>query len=281
MSEWWILPDGQPRAVVQIIHGMCEHIGRYRMFAEALSGEGYAVYSCDLPGHGSDCPTLGYAPGSMWENTLSQLREACASVRARYPGLPIAVFGHSYGSFLLQRLLPELGADAYILSGSCRQSDSQKLRFLLEKAEALPEAEPAYELAELTFAAYNKPFEQEGKNAWLSRDSQRVSLYNADHLCGFVCSANFYRGLYTGLLGLCDSEFPPAAEKKVPVLVMSVSRDPVGLFGEGVTPLAELYTQRGYAAELRLYEQGRHEMLNELNRSEVVKDVLDFLKRSI
>lgn len=100
MSEWWILPDGQPRAVVQIIHGMCEHIGRYRMFAEALSGEGYAVYSCDLPGHGSDCPTLGYAPGSMWENTLSQLREACASVRARYPGLPIAVFGHSYGSFL-------------------------------------------------------------------------------------------------------------------------------------------------------------------------------------
>lgn len=281
MSKQYWLPQGQAKAVVQLIHGMCEHIGRYEGFAHQLADRGCAVFARDLPGHGPDCPTLGYAEGDMWEKTLEVLRQDHADLRRQYPELPIIVFGHSYGSFLLQRLIPELGADAYILSGSNRQQDREKLGKLLAIAEELPLAEPAERLAQLTFVAYNKPFDAEGPNAWLSRDPEQVAKYNADPLCGFVSSGAFYRGMYGGLVGLCDPAFPPAAQKPTPILVMSGDRDPVGNFGTGVEALAALYRERGYDVTLRLYPGGRHEMLNEINSDEAVSQILHFIQQAI
>lgn len=281
MSKQLWLPSGEIKAVVQLIHGMCEHIGRYEGFAHQLNDRGYAVFARDLPGHGADCPTLGYAEGNMWEKTLEMLRQDHADLRRQFPELPIAVFGHSYGSFLLQRLIPELKADAYILSGSNRQQDGEKLGRLLAMAMELPEAQPADKLAQLTFVAYNKSFEAEGPNAWLSRDHAQVEKYNADPLCGFVSSGAFYQGMYSGLVGLCDPDFPPAAEKAVPILVMSGDKDPVGNFGTGVESLADLYRERGYDVTLCLYPDGRHEMLNETNRDQVVCHILRFLDQTL
>lgn len=277
MSKRFWLPAEGPRAIVQLIHGMCEHIGRYEGFARQLTDRGYAVFARDLPGHGPDCPTLGYAQGNMWEQTLEVLRQDHKALRRQYPELPVIVFGHSYGSFLLQRLIPELKADAYILSGSSRQQDPEKLGRLLAMAKELPEDQPADKLAQLTFVAYNKSFEAEGPNAWLSRDHAQVEKYNADPLCGFVSSGAFYQGMYGGLVGLCDPAFPPAAEKAVPILVMSGDKDPVGNFGTGVEALAALYRERGYDVTLCLYPDGRHEMLNETNRDQVVCHILRFL----
>lgn len=281
MSKQLWLPSGEIKAVVQLIHGMCEHIGRYEGFARQLNDRGYAVFARDLPGHGPDCPTLGYAEGNMWEKTLEVLRQDHRAIREQYPELPIAVFGHSYGSFLLQRLIPELKADTYILSGSSRQQDSEKLGRLLAMAKELPADQPADKLAQLTFVAYNKSFEAEGPNAWLSRDHAQVEKYNADPLCGFVSSGAFYQGMYGGLVGLCDPAFPPAAEKATPILVMSGDKDPVGNFGTGVEALAALYRVRGYDVTLCLYPDGRHEMLNETNRDQVVCHILRFLDQTL
>lgn len=280
MSKRSWLPSGAPRAVVRLIHGMCEHIDRYDYFADRLAQQGYAVFAEDLPGHGKDCPTPGYAPGDMWETSLDTIRNDCAALRQQYPDIPMIVFGHSYGSFLLQRLVPELGADAYILSGSSRQQDAEKLGRLLAIARELPPEAPAHRLAQLTFVAYNGPFEAEGPNAWLSRDRSQVEKYNADPLCGFVSSGAFYQGMYGGLVGLCDAAFPPAAKKATPILVMSGSKDPVGNFGTGVEALAELYRERGYGVTLRLYPDGRHEMLNELDRDRVISHILDFMDQA-
>lgn len=281
MSKQLWLPSGEAKAVIQLIHGMCEHIGRYEGFARQLTDRGYAVFARDLPGHGADCPTLGYAEGNMWDKTLDVLRQDHQALREKFPGIPRIVFGHSYGSFLLQRLIPELGADAYILSGSSRQQDGEKLGRLLAMAMELPEAQPADKLAQLTFVAYNKSFEAEGPNAWLSRDHAQVEKYNADPLCGFVSSGAFYRGMYGGLVGLCDPDFPPAAEKATPILVMSGDKDPVGGFGVGVQALAQLYRERGYDVTLRLYPDGRHEMLNETNRDQVICHILLFLDQTL
>lgn len=281
MSKQLWLPSGEARAVVQIIHGMCEHIGRYDAFARVLANRGCAVFARDLPGHGTDCSTPGYAEGNMWEESLTVIREDFKALQGRFQNLPHIVFGHSYGSFLLQRLIPELTASAFILSGSNRQMDTEKLGKLLALAEALPPKQPADKLAELTFAAYNKPFEAEGTNAWLSRDLSRVAKYNADPYCGYVSSAAFYRGMYGGLLELCDPSFPPAASEPLPVLIFSGDRDPVGNFGAGVKELAALYTERGYDVTLKLYPNGRHEMLNELNRGQVISDILSFTHRFI
>lgn len=281
MSERFWLPEGAPRAAVQLVHGMCEHIGRYDAFARCLTEQDYVVFARDLPGHGEECTTPGYAGGDMWEASLQTIRGDNKALRKKYPGIPVVVFGHSYGSFLTQRLVPELSADAYILSGSCRQTDSEKLTKLLGLAKTLPPEEPAYRLAELTFVAYNSRFEAEGTNAWLSRDRAQVEKYNSDPYCGFVASGSFYQGLYSGLVGLCEPEFPPAVDKAIPILVMSGDMDPVGNFGEGVTSLAELYRERGYDVTLRLYPNGRHEMLNETNRDQAIGHVLDFLGKAI
>lgn len=279
MSKQYWLPEGEVRAAVQLIHGMCEHIGRYDAFARRLAELGCAVFARDLPGHGADCPTLGYSGDDMWQETLTVLRQDHQALRDRFPGVPVIVFGHSYGSFLLQRLIPELGADAYILSGSNRQQDAQKLGRLLAMARELPPAEPAERLAQLTFVAYNQSFDAEGPNAWLSRDLEQVEKYNADPLCGFVSSGAFYQGMYGGLIGLCDPAFPPATEKATPILVMSGDKDPVGNFGTGVEALAALYRERGYNVTLRLYPEGRHEMLNETNRDEVVSQITHFIQQ--
>ncbi len=278
MSENWYIPQEAPRGLVMVIHGMCEYAARYEPFARFLNTLGYGVYACDLPGHGADCTTLGYAPGDMWADTLTMLRNAFKTMRRRFPGLPAAVFGHSYGSFLLQRLLPEMDADGFILSGSCLQTDADKLGRLLQMAGSIPEAEKAEQLAALTFEAYNRSFAKEGRNAWLTRDREQVDKYNADALCGFVCSGNFYRGLYGGLIGLCDPSWPPVAARTVPVLVLSGDKDPVGMFGTGVRMLHERYQARGYAAQLKLYPDGRHEMLHELNCDEVLADIRGFLQ---
>lgn len=281
MSEVWYLPEGEIKGAVMIIHGMCEYAARYKPFAGFLNDLGYAVYAKDLPGHGPDCNTLGYAPGDMWAVTLDVLRAGYQAMKVRFPGVPTAVFGHSYGSFLLQRLLPELDASAFILSGSCLQADADKLTHLLQMACALPEADKAFQLAELTFQAYNKSFAAEGTNAWLTRDAAQVALYNADPLCGFVCSANFYRGLYSGLVGLCDPAWPPAASRDIPVLVLSGDNDPVGQFGTGVRALYERYAARGYNTKLKLYKDGRHEMLHEWNHEEVLNDIRVFLQNAL
>lgn len=279
-SKWWY-PSGFPKAVVQIIHGMCEHIGRYDNFAKALVQQGYAVFACDLPGHGRDCPHLGYAEGDMWTSSLEQIRVSAAEIKQTFPGLPCAIFGHSYGSYLLQRLIPELDANAFILSGSCRQQDTVRLRLLWEKTLSSPWDKPADDLAALSFEAYNNYFPGEGKNAWLTRDLAQVEKYNADPLCGFIASYNFYRGMYHGLIELCDPAFPPEVSKPKPILLISGKEDPVGRFGDGVTALADLYTQKAYSVQLVLYENARHEVLNEENRGEVYACILNFLNRTM
>lgn len=281
MSELLWLPEGEPRAALLLIHGMCEHVRRYEAFARALNARGFAVLAGDLPGHGPECPTLGYCPGDMWALSQEAIRGNYTRLRQRYPHLPIVVFGHSYGSFLLQSLVPTLGADAYILSGSARQTDPEKLKALYDMACAMAPQEKANAIAELSFNAFNHSFAAEGRNAWLSRDRAQVERYNADPLCGFVVSGSFYKGMYGGLIELCDPEFPPRPNKPVPILVMSGDQDPVGGFGEGVKALAELYARRGYPVTLRLYPEARHETLNERNREEVTADVLAFLTSAL
>lgn len=279
-TKLWV-PEGTPVAAVQIIHGMCEHIMRYDAFAKALNAQGYVVLASDLPGHGPECPTLGYCPGDMWQVTLDAIRKDNKALKEQFPGIPVIVFGHSYGSFLLQTLVPELGADAYVLSGSSRQQAADTLRSLYDMACAMAPEELAYKIADLSFNAYNKPFEAEGRNAWLSRDRAQVEKYNSDPLCGFVVSSSFYKGMYGGLIDLCDPSFPPKPEKAVPILVMSGDHDPVGGFGVGVKALAELYTERGYDTALNLYVDGRHEMLNEINKADVIEDILAFIAKII
>ena len=273
-----------PIGVVKIIHGMCEHMGRYDAFAAALNRAGFLVVGSDLRGHGPLFrSSLGYAPGDMWQGDLADQRQILAELKKRWPGLPVFVFAHSYGSFLAQRLLWDQEAAGWVLSGSGIRDAASAYQSMRDRALALAEIHgpgaPANELAKLTFQAYNAPFAGEGTNAWLSRDKEKVAAYNADPLCGFVASCNFYASMFGGMLELASGGGGVA--QGTPILLIAGDKDPVGECGAGVRALADLYAGQGAAVTQSLYPGARHELLNELCAEQAVEEICAFLRQAV
>lgn len=272
-----------PVAVVQIIHGMAEHLGRYDNFGKFLNNKNIILIGNDLRGMGNSAAegSLGYESGDMFNNDLNDQLLISELIKKTYPKLPLIILGHSYGSFLAQKLIQiNLNADAFILSGSCymKGADVKLGRFI---AKQICKQKGGRELANLifrmTFESYDKKFGGQGK--WLSRDEAQVKKYNDDPKCGYVCSANFYRSFFSGLGYL----YVPADLKRIkqdlPVYIFSGSNDVVGKYGKGVEKLAKKYISLGMKkVTLKLYEEGRHEMMNEINFEEVFKDIHTFIK---
>lgn len=269
---WDKLPAGtQPRLVVQLLHGMAEHILRYDHFANYLNSRGIIFAGLDLRGHGTTAALPGYDAGDMWKNNLADNVALAAHLKSQYK-LPLVILGHSYGSMLTQRLM-QLGtvADAFVLSGSGYMAGAlyaigRKVAWITCRRKG--EKAPGKLMEKLSFGPYDKLFP--GGFNWLSRDGAQVAKYKADPLCGYTCSANFYRGFLRGVKGLYTKQAAAALDKTKPVLIMSGDKDPVGGCGKGLAKLRAFYQKSGVQnLEMKLFEGGRHEMLNETNSAEV------------
>lgn len=272
-----------PIAVVQVVHGMAEHCGRYDALGKFLNSKNVIMIGNDLRGMGNSAAegSLGYESGDMFSNDLNDQLLISELIKKTYPNLPLIVLGHSYGSFLSQKLLQiNLNADAYMLSGSdMLKGPEVSLGKFVAKQVCRQKGgrEPAKYIFKMSFEKYDKKFGGQGK--WLSRDDTQVKKYNSDQMCGYVCSANFYRSFFNGLSMLYAKENLRRINKELPVYIFSGSNDIVGKFGAGVTKLAKKYISIGMKkVTLKLYEEGRHEMLNEINCEEVYKDILTFIK---
>ena len=287
----WV-PDGDVRAVVHIAHGMCEHARRYARFAAALNDVGIAVYAEDHRGHGLTAPIeddLGFFAASRgWATVLDDLHRVTLRIRSEQPDRPVFLLGHSMGSFLAQQYLFTFPGeiDGLILSGS-----NGPIGPLGEVAATLARAERARlgprgrsELLEnVVFRDYNKAFEPRRTDRdWLSRDEAEVDAYIADPLSGWVATTQFYVDLFAGLRVIGQPERVRAgAPKQLPVYLFCGSEDPVG-GAAGQARLAALYDAAGLTqVESRVYEGGRHEMLNETNRDEVTTDLIAWLERRL
>lgn len=282
------LPDGEVRAIVQIAHGMAEHGARYGRFAEALTAAGYAVYADDHRGHGkttSDADLGHFGDEDGWALVVSDLRALTAHARAAHPGVKLVFFGHSMGSFFLQWLLQKHGAelDAAILSGS--NAPGSILERLgggvarLERARTGKRGKSAL-LNFLSFGSFNDAFKPARTDFdWLSRDPAEVDAYIADPRCGHLCTNQLWVDLLGGLHGIALGGFGNL-RKDLPLYLFAGDRDPVSKGGKGVRELHDRFKSAGLTdVSLRLYADGRHEMLNETNRDEVTADVLKFLAR--
>jgi alpha-beta hydrolase superfamily lysophospholipase len=284
----WSVPDRDPLAAVQISHGMQEHAGRYARCARELNEAGYAVYANDHRGHGStmtgpeDLGRLG--PGG-WNSLLDGLRRLTDIAREDHPGLPVFLLGHSFGSFLTQAYMQRWGADlaGVVLSGT--NGRNALLRVGLAAARLIARKQgldtTATTLRTLTIGNYNKAYDREpgatGKE-WLSRDPATVRAYVEDPLCGGIPPNSFF----VELLGLLDHIWRPENERRIPgrlpVYMFSGTEDPVGGRTRGVEALARRYRGYGLAdVKVRFYSGGRHEMLNETNRAEVIADLVSWL----
>lgn len=294
-SRSWLyawLPAGQPKAVVQIVHGMAEHAGRYARFAAALNAEGYAVYAQDLPGHGRTAPSiaaLGHVTDTAsWPGLLSAVHGVRAHVEQAHPTAPLVLFGHSMGSFIAQHHLVEHGTG---LAGAVLSATSGSLGPLRAVGLALNRAQiklfgPEHRSAlteAMTFKDFNKSFKpNRTASDWLSRDAAEVDAYVSDPYCGYRCSAALWAGLLQACGVLVNAERLARIPAALPVLLIAGSHDPVCDGGRGTHLLAAHYQQAGMADVTTLvFEQARHELLNETCREAVTSDVLDWLRERL
>lgn len=275
-----------PKAVVKIAHGMAEHSARYDDFAKFLNSKGYVVVMNDHRGHGltAEQDSFGYEEGDMWTNNVLDQVKIIDYCKEKY-GLPIVMMGHSYGSFITQAVIEErLDVVGFVLCGSnlmkglsykaCKIIASNMCRHKGGRY-------PAQLIVNLSFKAYEKKFP--GANAWLNREESEVKKYNEDSMCGFVCSANFYRTFMDGITKLYKKEYYSRIDADKPLLIIAGSQDPVGACSKGVNKLEKFYLKKVGMKNVQkhLYEGARHEILNETCKSQVYDDVAKWIEEVV
>lgn len=285
MSIW--LPSCEPKGIVQIFHGMVEHIDRYEDFARYLNSKGYIVAGDDHRGHGrtAGLEHLGTVPfGHTYFDTIDDEKIITSYLKETYSNLPIFIFAHSYGSFLGQGYIQQNSQDVAgcILSGSANMSGIEpKIGRLVANIQhkLYGKDKRADLIKKMTFGAYEKPFKKEKRqNAWLNRDVDACEKYNADKMCNYTMSVGFYKNFFDGLCRIYEPQRLETIDKDLPIFIMSGDKDPVGKMGKLVSKLYDLYKEIGVKdVKIKLYEDARHEIVNELNKSEVYADVAQWL----
>ena len=276
--QW--LPPGPPRAIVQIVHGMAEHAGRYDALAQALMAAEYAVYAHDLRGHGKMSPHLGIFGPAGWRGCLSDIGVVNERIIADFPELPVVLFGHSMGSFQAQHFAADHEGTlaGLVLSGTYRESRwLARAGALLAGLERMRLGKDGRSplLHALTIGAFNRKFAPNRTSAdWLSRDPAAVDLYLADPCCGFRASIGMWEAVLNALAdGL---PLPPAT---LPVLVMVGEVDPVCGPDPGARKLVDLFRRQSADTHVthKVYRGARHELFHETNRAEVTRDLIAWL----
>jgi alpha-beta hydrolase superfamily lysophospholipase len=277
-------PDDEIIGIVQLLHGMGEHVGRYDRFAREANRQGIVVCAHNHRGHGGPDPEpVFFAERGGWDLVVDDARVVHTHMIEQFPGKRIVLLGHSMGSFIAQSYAMHYGAElsGLLLSASTWPNRLQSLPgMLLARLVALRTGKRGTSplLDRLGFGNFNKGFEPARTEMdWLSRDEQEVDTYVADPLCGGPYTAGLWIDLLGGLVRIGSDHALGRIPGDLPVLITGGSDDPVG--GEnGMTKLAMHYAQTGHSRmTLKLYPGGRHEMLNETNRDEVTADWLDWI----
>lgn len=287
----WLPEASVPlRGVLHVAHGMAEHAGRYARAAEALTAAGWGVYANDHRGHGKTArwsSELGYLDGGF-RRCVRDLEQLIDRERREHPGLPLVLFGHSMGSYMVQRYLIDRGAT---LDGAVLSATSGKPTPLAAAGRTIARVERARLgergrselLTTLSFGGFNRRFKPtRTAYDWLSRDEAEVDRYVADPLCGFTCTTSLWVDMLDLIADNARPEHQARVPKDVPVYVFAGTRDAVSDDAEGVKQLLGAYRAAGLGRLThRLYEAGRHEMLNETNRDEVVRDLITWLDAEV
>ena len=283
--------EKEPIGVLQIVHGMAEYIDRYDNFAKYMTEQGFNVIGHDHLGHGhsvSDEHDYGFFAEENGDKIIIEdMHSVTQYAREKWEELPNFILGHSMGSFCLRQYLTKYSNDVFgaiimgtgwipsaaallgktIATNTCKSKGSHTVNSLLIK---------------LTLEPYNKPFAPARTNCdWLSRDEKQVDLYINDKLCGFDFTAGAYKDFFTILEKIAKNRQLIGMRKSLPILITSGSVDPVG-GKKACEKLNAQYKRCGIDdVTLKLWDNDRHEILNELNKSDVYQYIYNWLKSKI
>lgn len=284
--EW--IPETKVRAVLQIAHGMVEFIDRYDRFATFMASQGFYVVGNDHLGHGksvADEWQYGYfAEHDGNQCVLGDMQQLRKDTQKKYPDVPYFLLGHSMGSFLARQFIEKYGeglAGAIIMGTGYQPRSTLDLGIAL--TGVLQKARGGHYRSAMinntALGSYNAKFEPgRTKNDWLTRDEAIVDAYEANPLNQFMFTVNGYYNLFRGIRYAQRPENLDKIPKSLPILVVSGANDPVGEFGKGPTIVAQTYRDTGIKdVTLKLFENDRHEILNELDKETVDAFILDWL----
>lgn len=283
--------EKEPVGVLQIVHGMAEYIDRYDDFAKYMTEHGFNVIGHDHLGHGhsvSDERDYGFFAEENGDKIIIEdMHSVTQYAKEKWEELPNFILGHSMGSFCLRQYLTKYSNDVFgaiimgtgwipsaaallgktIATNTCKSKGSHTVNPLLIK---------------LTLEPYNKPFAPARTNCdWLSRDEKQVDLYVNDKLCGFDFTAGAYKDFFTVLEKIAKNKQLIGMRKSLPILITSGSVDPVG-GKKACEKLNAQYKRCGIDdVTLKLWENDRHEILNELDKSDVYDYIYNWLKSKI
>ena len=288
----WVPDHGAPKAVLQLVHGIAEHIGRYDRFARFMSDHGYLVCAEDHLGHGNtpeNAEDLGYtADKDGWVKMTDNVRALHERIAPQYPGIPYFILGHSMGSFLTRSYLIRYPGtvDACALLGTGQQPESVLKAGLaacrLEQIR-LGKRGRSKLLQSLCFGAYNSQFKpNRTESDWVCSVDEVVDAYIADPFCQVMPTVTLMRDMLTGIRFNQQAENLAKMDKTTPVFFLSGDQDPVGSNGKGVRAAYQSFLDAGCShVRLKLYPGGRHEMLNEHNWQDVYDELLSWFDQQI
>ena len=280
-------PEGEPRALLQLVHGMAEHIRRYDYVAQAFCKAGFLVFGHDTRGHGQSAKRGELGHMGAWNVVVEDIRRVGDHERKKHGDLPMAVLAHSMGSFMAQQLILDAPqhAAAWILSGSNGKppaiAAAGRLVARFERWR-VKESKPSNLLQNLSFGKFNDGFEGRTEFDWLSRDEAQVDAYVSDPLCGFGISTESWVGLLDALGPIADPFRQRRIPKGLPVFIVGGGEDPVSEKGKGLRRLKRAYDDAGLTnVTLSIHEGARHEILNETNRDEVIEELITWATKNL
>lgn len=286
------LPETEPVAVLQIVHGMAEHVGRYEELAQFLTERGFLVTAEDHLGHGASvAPGKPYGyfckqdPATVVVRDVHRLKKM---TQEKFPGLPYVILGHSMGSFILRNYLCRYGSG---IQGAVIVGTGMQPGTILALGKALADIQKVFlgdkhvsrMLNRMAFGSYNKRIpDAHTESDWLSRNTENVTRYREDPMCGFGFTVNGFRTLFELISRMQKEENLEKIPKELPVFLVSGEEDPVGAYGRGVVYVFRALERIGLQRiQYKLYPEDRHEILNESDRQQVMQDIYEWICREV
>lgn len=291
INYFCVFPE-KPKAIVQIEHGIAEHIERYNDIAFALADAGYVVFADDHLGHGKSVGTedeiCWFSEKDGWHYVCEDVWKLRNIALERFQNVPFILMGHSMGSFIARTVAIEhsMDIDALVLSGTGYQPGLMiaggKLISGIEKLFIGSKGKSKV-IDAVEFSGYRKAFAPNRTNYdWLTRDEKIVDAYVADPLCGCEVSVGLFRDMLSGLDFIRKPKNISKIRKDLPIYMFSGAKDPVGQMSKGVKKVYDMYKAAGIKdVSLKLYEDGRHEMLNGPDKLKVTEDLVNWLENIV
>lgn len=282
-------PKGKVRAIVQISHGMVEHVLRYQEFARYLNRQGILVIGNDHLGHGLSAQPLrdfgyfGYGSESS-RIVVADLHRVTRYAKKKYGSVPYFLLGHSMGSFMARRYLMTYGKelDGAIIMGTgyqpfLRLCAARTLAAVIRMVKGSRYRSGL--LKQAAFCTYNAKIKYpRTANDWLTKETTVVDAYNRDKLCMFSFTTDGYQTLFGVIAYIQRKKNYDRIPKNLPIFMVAGTDDPVGDYGRGVKKVFASYRAVGISdLQLKLYRTDRHELLNETDRAVVFDDIRNWI----